>query len=142
MAVDVEFIDNSATIKNAISSIARTVLEEVAGDMEAQVKRNTAVKTGQTKNSWQHMVSAGDGIGEYTAVVGSDYENAIWEEFGTGEYALNGDGKKGGWSFQTPDGQWHHTFGKPPRRPLWNAFVALKDKMIAHIQDAFAKGLS
>ena len=24
-------------------------------------------------------------------------ENAIWEEFGTGEYALNGDGRKGKW---------------------------------------------
>lgn len=138
---EVKFEDNTVQVKNAISSIAFKALEEVAGELESQTKRNTKVVTGQTKNSWQHAVTGGSMISEYTAIVGSDYENAIWEEFGTGEYALNGDGRKGGWVFKGTDGQFYRTYGKPPKRSMWKAFSALKGKMIKHIQDAFAKGL-
>jgi hypothetical protein len=138
---EVTFVDNSVQVKNAISSIAFKALEEVAGELEAQTKRNTAVDTGQTKNSWQHAVTGGSLISEYAAIVGSDYENAIWEEFGTGEYALEGNGRKGGWFYEDGKGEGHFTYGKHPRRPLWRAFTALSSKMVSHIQAAFAEGM-
>ena len=36
--------------------------------------------------------------------IGSDYWNAIYEEFGTGEHAINGDGRKGYWIFVKSNG--------------------------------------
>lgn len=34
------------------------------------------------------------------ATVGNPLQNAIWEEFGTGEYALEGDGRKTPWRYK------------------------------------------
>jgi len=138
---EIKFEDNSVQVKNAISSIAFKALEEVAGKLEAQTKRNSRVDTGHTKNSFQHAVTGGSMISEYTAIVGSDYENAIWEELGTGEYALEGNGRKGGWVYRGSDGNFYRTHGKAPSRAMWNAFTSLKAKMIKHIQDAFAEGM-
>ena len=127
--------DNSVEIQGKLKDLAQSTLEEVAGEMESQVKRNTKVKTGQTKNSWRHIVTE---EGEtHTAVIGSGYQNAIWEEFGTGEYALHGDGRKGGWKYEDERGDWHFTRGKKPRRPFYKAYTALKNKLIKHMQDVF-----
>lgn len=123
-----------------MNDTAYSVLEEVAGELESQVKRNTAVDTGQTKNSWTHNVKSTKE--QYTATIGSPMENAIWEELGTGEYALNGDGRKGGWFYVDEKGNGHFTHGKHPRRPLWKAYTTMKNKIIKRIQDAFKGGLS
>ncbi len=138
--MSVEFKDFSIQVKGKMNDVAQAVLEEVAGELESQVKRNTKVDTGQTKNSWVHNVrSTDDG---HTATVGSTMQNSIWEEFGTGEYALNGDGRKGGWFYVDERGNGHFTHGKHPKRPFWNAYTSLKNKIIKHIQDAFKGGLS
>lgn len=140
MSMSVEFKDFSIKVKSTLKDLAPTVLEEVCGELESQTKRNTAVDTGQTKNSWTHSVqTSGE---ETTGTVGSPLQNAIWEEFGTGEYALNGDGRKGGWVYVDEHGERHFTYGKHPRRPLWKAYSSLKNKIIKHIQDAFKGGLS
>lgn len=136
----IKFIDHSEEVKAVIADLAMGTLEEVSGELESQVKRNTKVKTGQTKNSWQHRVTK-DGEG-YVAAVGSDYQNAIWEEFGTGDYALNGDGRKGGWFYEDAEGNGHFTHGKKPRRPFWKAYTSMKNKLIKFIQDRFKGGLS
>ena len=133
---DVKFEDFSIKVKAAIADGIDTVLEEVAGELESQVKRNSRVDTGKTKNSFQHFVDSSDHI----AYIGSPDENAIWEEFGTGEYALNGNGRKGGWSYQDAKGDWHYTTGKKPSRAFHNAYTSMKNKIIKRIQDSL-KGL-
>ncbi len=133
---NVIFEDYSFKVESAIDDKINAVLEECAGEIESQVKRNTRVDTGKTKNSWQHYVDDA----AHTATIGSNYENAIWEEFGTGEHALKGNGRKGGWSYKDAKGDWHHTYGKKPSRAFWNAFISLKNKIITHIQNAL-KGL-
>ena len=138
--MSVQFHDFSINVKNAIEASADAVLEEVAGELESQVKRNTAVKTGQTKNSWTHTIRSSGTTHE--AVIGSSMENAIWEEFGTGEYALNGNGRKGGWFYVDEEGKGHYTHGKHPRRPFWKAYTSLKNMIIKRIQDAIRGGLS
>ena len=137
----VEFKDFSINVKSTMKDLAYTALEEACGELESQVKRNTAVDTGQTKNAWTHNVkSSGD---ETTGTVGNPLENAIWEEFGTGEYALNGDGRKGGWAYKDPKtGKTVWTYGKHPRRPFYKAYTALKNALIKRIQDIFKGGLS
>ncbi|MBD5550477.1 MAG: HK97 gp10 family phage protein [Lachnospiraceae bacterium] len=123
--MSVEFQDNRIEVKNAIGDAAIAFLHEACGELEAQTKRNSKVKTGQTKGSYNYAVDEA----ELTGYVGSNYENAIWEEFGTGEYALNGDGRKGGWRYMDEKGEWHFTKGKRPRRPLFKAFTSLKGRI-------------
>ena len=135
---DVIFEDYSIEVQAAIESKIDAVLEECAGELESQVKRNTRVDTGKTKNSWQHFVES-DG-NSHTATIGSAEENAIWEEFGTGEYALKGNGRKGGWSYKDEKGDWYRTTGKKPSRAFFNAFTSLKNKIINRIQNSL-KGL-
>lgn len=128
---EVIFEDNTIKLKEAMSERIEAGLEEAAGELESQVKRNTRVDTGQTKNSWQHTVMAG----QHIAYVGSPLENAIWEEFGTGEYALKGNGRKDGWSYRDEEGVWHHTMGKKPSRALHNAVTTKKAILIKIVAD-------
>ena len=133
----VEFQDNRIEIKAAISGALVSFLQEACGELEAQTKRNSKVKTGQTKGSYEHAVNEA----ELTGYVGSNYENAIWEEFGTGEYALNGDGRKGGWFYVDAEGKGHFTKGKKPRRPLFRAFTGLMPKLIARAEQILRERL-
>lgn len=132
----VKFDDFTIKVKNAMDDQINIVLEECAGEMESAVKRNTRVDTGKTKNSFRHVVDES----KHEATIGSDYENAIWEEFGTGEYALEGNGRKGGWYYVDEKGKGHYTRGKKPSRAFWFAYMALKSKIINHIQNSL-KGL-
>lgn len=138
---EVKFIDHTEEVQSLIAELAYQVLEEVSGELESQVKRNTRVDTGQTKNSWSHRVTGSMMAGEYKATVGSPMENAIWEEFGTGEYALNGDGRKGGWFYVDEEGVGHFTHGKKPSRAFYKAYSTLKNKLIKHMQDRFKGAL-
>lgn len=129
---DLKFEDNSVAVKNAIESACITWLHESGGELEAQVKRNTRVDSGQTKGSWQNKVDEG-GLKAY---IGSNLENAIWEEFGTGEYTLHGDGRKTPWRYQDKQGNWHTTKGKRPRRALFKAFNSSKGKLKKSLERA------
>lgn len=131
----VTFEDNTVKVKGAMQTAIGKALLEVSTELVGQTARNTKVKTGKTKGSWKAKVKEVEN-GESVAIIGSDYDNAIWEEFGTGDYALNGDGRKGGWAYEDPaTGETIWTHGKRPRRPFWNAYTLLKDKLIKHIQD-------
>ena len=130
------FKDFSDDIIRKINALGVNWLEEASGEVEAQTKRNTKVKTGKTKNSWEHKVS------EYKleAEVGSRYENALWEEFGTGIYALNGDGRKEvPWFYKDAQGKGHLTSGKKPRRAFYKAYISLKNKIIKSCKEEFKK---
>lgn len=130
---DVEFIDNRVVVKRVLEDAVGKYLIEASGEIVAQSARNSRVKSGQTRGSYKADVDESEGI----AYVGSDLENAIWEEFGTGEYALNGDGRSGGWVYQDEKGDFYRTRGKSPNRPLYNAFNSLKDKIIRMAEEQF-----
>lgn len=123
-------------VKEAIEEAAIAWLHEGAGELEAQVKRNTAVDTGQLKASWSYKVNEE----KLEAQIGSPSENAIWEEFGTGEFAMNGDGRKTPWRYQDAKGNWHTTTGKRPKRAFFRAYTSSKSKLITAARKKF-KGL-
>ena len=131
--MSVEFEDNRIEVKGVLEDAAIAFLHEAAGEVQAQAQRNARAKTGQTRGSYEYQVDEGN----LEAEIGSGLENAIWEEFGTGEYALNGDGRKGGWTYRDEKGDSQHTYGKTPNRTLFNAFSALKDKITKIAEDKF-----
>lgn len=132
---NVQFEDFSVQVMNAIDERINIALEEAAGELESAVKRNTRVDTGQLKNSWQHKLDEK----EHKAYIGSPLENAIWEEFGTGEHAkeTGHQGRETPWRYKDRKGEWHTTTGKRPKRALHTAFNDKKEKIKKHIQDKF-----
>lgn len=131
--MSVQFQDFSIQVKDALDDKALQFLEEAASEIESAARRNSRVASGQLKGSWAHLTDDS----AYEATVGSPLQNAIWEEFGTGEYAAHGDGRKGGWSYQDDAGDWHHTRGKRPNRTLQRAFDSTKAAIIRRAQEIF-----
>lgn len=141
----VEFHDNRLVVKDAIQSGSVAFLDEVASEFVSQVTRNSSVDQGQTKGSWRYEVDED----KLEAVVGSELENAIWEEFGTGEYALEKNGRMTPWYVPVEgftgkkkptfngkvvivhgkDGRaYYKTNGKKPRRMLHRAYDNIRPK--------------
>ena len=131
--MSVVFKDFSKIVLDKIQETGEQFLEEVGGEVEAQTKRNTKVDTGKTKNSWEHIVNAD----KMEVQIGSRYKNALWEELGTGIYALNGDGRKTKWVYRTEDGKFHATVGKKPRRALHRAYNSKKNAIIREARRRF-----
>lgn len=116
--MSVKFEDNSKAVKSALDEALIAGLYAAAAEIESQAAQNSPVDTGQLKGSWAHKVDEN----KMEAVIGSPLEYAIYQEFGTGEYAYEGKGRKGGWRYQDAKGEWHFTKGNKPVRMLWNAF--------------------
>ena len=129
----VQFIDNTIEVIGAIKDAALVFLEESAGELESQAMRNTRVDTGQTKGAWSHKVEES----ALQAIVGNPLENAIWEEFGTGEYAVNGNGRKTPWRYQDVRGNWHTTTGKRPSRAFEKAKAEAEPKIVQAAKETF-----
>lgn len=110
-----QFDDNSRAVKTAIEDAIQAGLEEAGAEFVTQAQRNSRVDTGDTKRSFDHKV---DG---HTVYVGSNAENAIWEEFGTGIHAEDGSGRKKPWRYQDHRGNWHTTSGKKGTKALTKA---------------------
>ena len=136
----VNFIDNSARFKTAMAEGIIAFLEEAGGEIQSQTQRNSRVDTGQTKGSYKYVVNEGNT--ESSVTIGSDLKNAIYEEFGTGEYALHGDGRKGGWVYKSEkDGKFYHTYGKTPRQPLTKAFQTSAPKIKRQLGNVIKQNL-
>lgn len=89
----IEFENNTDEIIEEMRHKALAWLEEAGGDIRSQAATNSRRASGETAGSFQHKVDEET----MTCAIGSSLENAIWEEFGTGDYALHGNGRAGAW---------------------------------------------
>ena len=157
--MSVEFHDFSVQVKEALDAAAVQFLEEAASELKSQAQRKTdvgKVNGGKTKGDWKHVVDES----KLEATVGNTNENAIWEEFGTGEHALEGKGRKGGWYIAIGEGKgqisqkvvdaynmrvaygkdgmkYAYTTGKKPKRMLHKSFTENKAKIIRRAEQIF-----
>lgn len=143
----VKLTNNMTSLKAGVKKVALKWLEETAGEIESQTKRNSSVGSAgaPTKNSWRHQVNSST----MEAVVGSPEINAIYEEYGTGEYASEGNGRSTPWyvpvenvvGYKKPSYQgkvvivygkggqkFYKTDGKQPKRMLHNAWDSVMPK--------------
>lgn len=120
--VEVKFEDFSIRVKDALNAGILKGLELAASEIQTQAARNSRVDDGNLKGSWTHIVDES----AKEATIGSPLENAIWEELGTGEYAVEGNGRKGGWLYEDKNGETVFTRGKTPNRTLQRAFESKK----------------
>jgi len=151
----VEFTNNTAKVIAALDDAAIAYLHEAAGELQAQTKRNSRpVKYGRhdVKNSWKYNVDES----KQEAKIGSELEASYWEELGTGEHAINHDGRKGWWVYvegnDTPQSNQkyytedeaksvaaglrakglpaHATNGTEANRPMFRAFNSKKAALV------------
>lgn len=152
----VHFENNSIHCKARLNDATIAWLYEAAGEIEAQTKRNTKGGDSGLRDKWQYKVDESKGV----ATIGNPLELAIWYELGTGDHALNHDGRKGGWWIKVGNGKneiplseaskygWKKvrkdksgrltfvfTRGMSPRRPLNNAYASRKNALIARLKD-------
>jgi HK97 gp10 family phage protein len=118
---DVTFRDNTDAAKKALARTIEKALTKCALIVEGSAKAMAPVALGALRDTISHKVDINPD-GRSVAEVGSPLEYAIYQEFGTGEFAENGRGRKGGWAYKTPDGEWHFTYGSRPQKFLRPAF--------------------
>ncbi len=162
-----ELTDYSIKVVEAMEEALIAGLHEAAGELENMTIDNSRQghKYGDkyATQLWDHRVDEGN----MEAHVGSQHEAGFWEEFGTGEHALNKDGRKGWWVYV--EGQDSGTGGKSystkeeaeeaalflrkvknldayatngidPNRPLFRAFQSAKP-VVEAIFEAKLKGM-
>ena len=95
----VEFEDYTIKVKEEVNEALIAALYEAAGEMENMTIDNSRQghKYGDkyATQLWTHKVNES----KKEALVGSPEEASYWEEFGTGEHALHGNGRKGWWVY-------------------------------------------
>ena len=144
--MSVELKDDSIKVKAALNDAVIKLLYEAAEVIESQAKQNTAEDSTNTKNGWGFTVDESKG----EAIIGNKTENSIWEEFGTGNYALE-KGRNTPWYVPVDgyvgkkrptyngkvvivygkDGKaFYKTNGKKPRRMLHNAFETKRPAIV------------
>lgn len=91
----VEFTDNSVEVKADLDKAIIAFLHEASAEIKTQAERFSPTDSTQMRRSWDRIVDEG----KKKATIGNPLEYAIYQEFGTGEYALEGNGRKGYWVF-------------------------------------------
>lgn len=130
-----KFVDNSKQAKKALEGQLITALIKASMLVEGQAVLLTPVNSGALRDSIGHQVNES----ELTAYVGTNCEYAIWVEFGTGEFAEAGNGRKGGWLYESPDGKVHFTHGSPPQLYLRPAFRQNQKQIRSIIEDCLRR---
>lgn len=136
MARNVVFEDNSRVVIEALEDKAIAWLHEAKDSVAGQASRNSPVKTTALKQSFQNDSMVDEN--KLEAYVGSTVEWAIYQELGTGEYALEGNGRTGGWVYKDPyTGKLVFTKGNRPQRMLHSAYVRKKGAIKQRAEDIF-----
>ena len=94
--------------------------------VENEAKRLCPVDTGDLRNSITHEVH--DGVG----IVGTNKEYAPYVEYGTGIFAVEGNGRDTPWSYQDDEGNWHTTIGQKPQ-PFLEPAARIKKKLVIKV---------
>lgn len=98
---NVKFEDYRAEVKAALNDTTIAWLYETANEVTSHAQRNCQMaKEGdevgiQLKGSYANSVDESKG----EAMIGTPLEAGYWEEYGTGEHAAHGDGRKGWWVY-------------------------------------------
>ena len=128
-----KFIDHSDEAKKVLREATIRWLFQACLLAEGQAVSLAAVQTARLRNSIDHFVDEDELIG----YVGTNVEYAIYVEFGTGEFAENGNGRKGGWVYQDHSGEWFFTWGQEPQPYLRPAFRQKKSEIEALAKEIF-----
>ncbi len=152
--MSVKFESNKIEVQKALNDKAIGFLYDAKEVLVSQTVRNTPTKHGALKRSFEQDSYVDES--NLTAYIGSSIKYSVWVELGTGEYALDGKGRKGYWIYvegstleksDTPKYytlqeakrimailrnkglEAFYTNGQKPQRMLYRAFIVKKNKI-------------
>ena len=158
MANYVHLEDFSRLVIEAVKDAGVGILHEAAGEVVSQTQRNLGKEKGrwhqEQKEQWQYKVDNN----KLEATIGNPMERSLWTEFGTGDGAEGGKGRKGYWVYVKGSGDEnrppkggksytleeakkimamlqadgldaHITKGQKPKRPFRNAYNTARPKI-------------
>jgi HK97 gp10 family phage protein len=129
------FKDNSMEGKERLKKAAAKWLLQACILVEGQAVLLAPVATSRLKQSIDYIVDDDELVG----YVGTNVDYAIYVELGTGEFAENGNGRKGGWMYIDPSGEWFFTWGIEPQPYLRPAFRQTKGQIEALAKSIFGE---
>ena len=129
------FKDNSMEGKERLKKAAAKWLLQACILVEGQAVLLAPVATSRLKQSIDYIVDDDELVG----YVGTNVDYAIYVEFGTWEFAENGNGRKGGWMYKDPSGEWFFTWGIEPQPYLRPAFRQTKGQIEALAKSIFGE---
>ncbi len=129
------FKDNSMEGKERLKKAAAKWLLQACILVEGQAVLLAPVATSRLKQSIDYIVDDDELVG----YVGTNVDYAIYVELGTGEFAENGNGRKGGWMYKDPSGEWFFTWGIEPQPYLRPAFRQTKGQIEALAKSIFGE---
>lgn len=107
-----KFHSNIPKAKRQLKENEFAALKAVGEFVEGAAALNAPTDLGNLQASMKHEVDGAN----HAVHIGTNVEYGIYQEFGTGIYAENGNGRKGGWRYQDPKtGEWIETFGNEPQ---------------------------
>lgn len=131
------FKDNRKNGHQALNKAAIDFLIKACELVKGQAIALAPVDTGYLRDiSIDHYIDEA----QLRGFVGSSALYAVYVEFGTGEFAENGSGRKGGWVYKSAkDGKFYHTKGIRPQPYLRPAFRTNKSRIQAIAKDIYSQ---
>ncbi|MCM8710538.1 HK97 gp10 family phage protein [Clostridium sp. SYSU_GA19001] len=125
------FHDNSKACKKAIRRAQEKWLYAVGELLVSAIRPLIPVDTSSLKTSLDYKVD----IDKMEVIIGVGEHYAMYVEFGTGEYAENGQGRKGGWMFKNyKTGDLIFTRGGHPKPYMRPGFRSQKQNVKALLE--------
>lgn len=159
----VTLVDYSDSVKDMMQDEKVAFLHTWASEITSQAQRNCKMDdNGQTRGSYSNYVDEQKG----EATIGTPLESGYWEEFGTGEHAVDRSKSRSGWwvyvkgqasqgggrtyateeeaqavaaSMRAEGLDAYATNGREAQHTLENAFLVTEPKMEADLQNRMNK---
>ena len=129
MANDYKFQDFSKEVKRRMNFASEKSMETALLFVEGQAKILAPVGEGELRDHISHKINK-KSDGDVSGQVGSPSKHAFYVEYGTGEFAKNGAGRKGGWVYKAENGKFYYTKGQKPQPFLVPAFRRNRSKIV------------
>lgn len=136
MATRVEIKDYTAQILANWETKGKSFLTEVKDLIAGQASSNSPSDNGDLARSFltDSYVDETEGV----AYIGSSLEYSIYQEYGTGEYALQGNGRLGGWVYYSDKkGKFYWTKGTTPKRMVYRAIKTTRPMINSRAKEIF-----
>lgn len=130
------FKDNSKEVKQRLRQAISRGLDTAGVIVQGEAQTLSPVDSGYLRDSIDTRQEE-EQTDVFVQSVGTPAEHAVFNEFGTGIYAENGEGRKGGWVYPDPYGAvdekgnliFYETFGIEPQPFLRPAFRKNKSRI-------------
>lgn len=130
-----KFTSYKQRVINQLDETAIRGMTMVLEFIKSAIKTNAPVDLGFLRDSIDYQIKK-EGA-RVVGIIGSPLQYAIYVEFGTGEFAENSAGRKGGWVYQDPSGEWYFTWGQEPNPFMRDAFRDNKQQIAEILGEEF-----